>query len=120
MAKKAKVQPRQLTAKSMGPQPMETARTGEFPSIGANLTTLSQQLDSAEQAREVDVLRKQAKERLKKKKSAPVATAPAQTSAKADTIPPGTFKNDNGELVVGDMKKFQASQGKRKVTVKKK
>lgn len=124
MAKKAKVQPRMLTAKSMGSLPIETAKMGEFPSIGANLTSLSQQMDSAEQAREVDVLRKQAKEKLKKKKQLGNGPATRATTApdasKADTIPPGTFKNAENELVIGDMRKFQESQRKRKVTVKKK
>lgn len=127
MAKKATVKPRkQLSAKSTAREydGLTAKSFGEQPVLGANLVSLSQQMDSAEQSREVDSLRKQAKEKLKKKKvaSRPVANSAAPTSAKADTIPPGTFKNVDGELVVGDMKKYQAWQlkTKKKATVKKK
>lgn len=96
----------------VGPS-ISTAKTGQIGPdlIGANIGK-AQQLDALEAlpSQVTDKLRKKAKERMAQAQGSVAAQSPSKT----DIIPDGTFKNADGELVVGDMKKF------RKATVKKK
>lgn len=100
-----------------------SAMTGPIgPSlIGANIGK-AQQLDMLEEinAQDSDALRMAAKKRLseQKKMGMPMG-AKAQSSGKAEVMPPGTFKNADGELVVGDMDAFQGKKRKAKVQKKK-
>ncbi len=113
--KKVAVKPKMLSAK-MGPigPNIPSANTAPMSPdmIGANIGK-SQQLEAMEQAEYTNKLRMGAKKKLMEKKAMPAAPV-------EPIIPPGTFQNVDGDTVVGDFKKYQASMTKKKVKVKKK
>jgi hypothetical protein len=98
-----------------------SAKTGQIGPdlIGANIG-LGQQISAAEQSQMIDKMREKAKQ--KKNSGYPSGQVPLDTRGKSPVQPDGTFKNADGDLVIGDLKKFQASQGmrKKKKVVKKK
>lgn len=119
--KKQKVKMKKPLSAMTGPigPSIPSAMTGPMAPnlIGANIGR-AQQLEAAEQSQMVDSMRKKAKDKLATMKKA-TGAAPANPGMNP-VMPPGTFKNAEDELVIGDMKKFQASQGKRTTKVKKK
>lgn len=89
-----------VTSTDIGSNPQMSANMG---GIAANVGSLSQQVDAAEQSKMVDNMRKKAK-----KKPA------AKVEQQMQVDPPGTFRNAENQLVIGDMKKFRKAQVKRK------
>lgn len=92
---------------NVGTNPQLSANMGNMGNVGstiaANVGSLSQQVDAAEQSKMVDNMRKKAKKK-------PVAKVEQQMQVD----PPGTFRNVDNQLVIGDMKKFRKAQVKRK------
>lgn len=102
----------------IGPS-IPSAMTGQMNPdlIGANIGR-AQQIQGMEQSQMVDRLRTNAKMKLEEKKKYQGDMMKAASSMQQ---PDGTFRNADNELVIGDLKKFQASQGKkRSAKVKKK
>lgn len=125
MAKKVKVKVKAAKSKSVvdqglaysasatpvAPNPqLATAATDSLGNVGstiaANVGSLSQQIDKDEQFKMVESMRSKAK----KKKPLPAKRAEAQMQVD----PPGTFRNVDNQLVIGDMKKFRKAQVKSK------